>query len=131
MNTSDVLNKAADLIEERGWTAGSGWTDLQTSNGPVCIQGAVAAAMGYDNGVGRMGCPAGQAVMSYLGLKMGLFSWNDNLLWNNSSCLQGYVGGTEETATAFAAEQAIATLRACAVIEAARENTDAREQVSA
>jgi hypothetical protein len=122
MKTSEVLNKAADLIEERGWTSGSGWTDLQTSRDPLCIQGAIATAMGYDDGIGRMGCPAGQAVMAYLGIDLGLFSWNDHLLYESADVMSGYVGGSLETAQEYAAHKALAVLRAVALIEAAKES---------
>ena len=133
MNTSEVLNRAADVIEERGWTQGGDSND-QPWDGPngVCLEGGIAAAAGLDRRFGGFpdlynGCPAYEAVVSHLGLnpmpKRGgapimdaVWQWNDK------------PGRT--------ASEVIEVLRACAVIEAAREEQDAAwetyaEQVSA
>ena len=120
MNTSDVLNKAADLIEERGWTTGnSGW---QKEDGPLCLEGGIIAALGLGtwNEVQiadeYWACPAYNAVAAYLGRDVSLlpekkgpreplWQWNDHI--------------------ATGEQQVIATLRAAAVIEAAKENASA------
>ena len=88
MKTSEVLNKAADLLRERGWIGegGQGWEG--ESDDPLCIEGAIRAAMGPEIGyyggftTGPNNCPAGQAVRDYLELGewsigKGLFTWND------------------------------------------------------
>jgi hypothetical protein len=130
ISTSEVLNTAADLIERRGWSTGTGWTEMD-DDGPLCIQGAIGAAMGQVNAVGFR-CPAYDAVAEYLGLESGLFIWNDNLRFARSeSGWPSWVGGSRESATEHGRTQVLATLRAAALIEAAKENSDTREQVSA
>jgi hypothetical protein len=126
MKTSEVLYAAADLIQERGWLQGpSGW-----GGGSLCLEGGMLAAVGQRFGavdmVGFWECPAYRAVMQYLGRDESraavfagdhprpieaLWAWNDE---------------PERTA-----EQVIGTLRACAVIESAKETADEREAVSA
>jgi hypothetical protein len=115
MNTSEVLNTAADLIEERGWAVGSeGWG----SPDGLCVEGALLAALGIaeDDGhrLALYQCPAYAAVTAYLDLDPSpalcpisdtLWGWNDR--------------GSRTAA------EVIEVLRACAVIEAAREEQDA------
>jgi hypothetical protein len=109
MKTSDVLNKAADLIEERGWLQGI--HGLGTDRG-LCMEGGILAALGRSRDDcafrgsqygGR--CPVYNAVMEHLGradyTEKPLWRWND---------------AEERTA-----DEVIATLRAVAVIESARE----------
>lgn len=108
LSTSEVLNKAADLIEEHGWTKGQGWTD--TGKG-LCLEGGIAAALGIETNFAAphdeddytqfAACPAYRAVKDYLGYRADLWNWNDR--------------------RAESAEDVIATLRATALIEAARE----------
>lgn len=102
--TSEVLNRAADLIEERGWARGSGWPEPgRPEDAPLCLEGAIQAAMGVTFGFGFQ-CPAYEAVATYLQMRpstMGLFIWNDQ--------------------RAGSADRVIATLRAAALIEAAKE----------
>ena len=115
--TSEVLNRAADLIEERGWACGKGWS---AEGGPLCIEGAIAAALGADGHAIRTTntCPAGAAVREYLELgeytatKGGLWYWNDELRWDREL-------GT--VVTVRTANEVVEVLRATAVIEAARE----------
>lgn len=114
MKTSEVLNRAADLIEERGWTTGnSGFS------GPrICLEGGLIAALGMGprfvdvNLSALWACPAYRSVALYLDRdltidresllpKEPLWRWND---------VEG------RTAT-----EVIEALRACAVIESARE----------
>jgi hypothetical protein len=73
LKTSETLNKAADLIEERGWTKGpTGWA---FKDQPLCLEGGILAAMGMNMGkmVTSLGgtesfraCPAYSAVRDYL-----------------------------------------------------------------
>jgi hypothetical protein len=108
--TADVLNAAADLIEAKGWTQGiygwgnyadqSGWYD-----GPLCIEGAILAAMGVTMQERDSRCPAFNAVRSFLELDPNpqvtpLYLWNDDL---------SHVEGKETV---------LATLRGAAVLSA-------------
>lgn len=126
MSVSETLNRAADLIEERGWTQGpGGWYALNRY--PLCIEGAIYAVLveegsepptyGATKSEAVNLCPAGQALREYLRLGpmkrishadgthslvgVRLYSWND--------------------ARAEDARQVIEALRATAVIEAAKE----------
>lgn len=103
--TSAILNKAADLIEERGWvgTNGEGW---EVDGAPLCIEGAISAAMG---------APLSQ-------VKPPNAKWNDALRYNF---------GTGDFIPARTAEQVIATLRAAALIEATKENAETHAPVTA
>ncbi|HJR88969.1 MAG TPA: hypothetical protein VJ782_02285 [Aeromicrobium sp.] len=127
MNTSEILNKAADLIEEQeGWTSGSGWPGEAeyggSETGGLCLEGGIMAALGIKFGQRWddtfKTCPAVHAVNAYLERPAGhaLYGWND------------MPGRT--------ADEVVEVLRAAAVIEAAREEQDAAwatyaEQVSA
>jgi hypothetical protein len=122
MKTSEVLNKAADLIEERGWGIGSTtWGDCHP-DGPLCIEGGIAAAMGLvaneppsSGGIwpeDLNACPAAMAVRGYLGTTDPyLYMWNDHI--------------------PKSARDVVEVLRATAVIEAAREDALAPVEVSA
>jgi hypothetical protein len=127
MNTSEVLNTAADLIEERGWTTGtSGWA----SSGPLCTEGAICAAMGIEFDavdVDFTECPAYLAVMDHLGDAVPCASTDPEKVpvlwaWNDECDLRG-----KDLRTA---SEVIEVLRATAVIEAARENAETRTEVS-
>src|SRR5690348_905593 len=93
MRTSEVLDKAADIIEERGWAHGgtSSNDPWGIRGGKVCIEGGIAAAAGIDLNEDVAGfetlhydCPAYNAVRSYL-RQQGvshiyvdrLYRWND------------------------------------------------------
>jgi hypothetical protein len=109
MRTSEVLNRAADLIQERGWVQGEGWSGVDDRDG-LCLEGGIMAAAGI-SGFGAIGdvqaCPAYKAVADYIGLDLpggATFAWR----WNDSQ---------NRTAT-----EVIETLRAAAVIESARES---------
>lgn len=107
-----TLNKAADLIEEHGWTQGAGgWGD--GSN--LCLEGAIYAAMGgsiwteeYVDGERQLPkCRAYKAVVEFLEWTQGpLYRWNDE------------TGRTKE--------EVVAVLRATAFVTAAREEAEAR-----
>jgi hypothetical protein len=119
MKTSEVLTKAADAVEREGWRTGhGGWG----GEGGLCLEGAIAAAAGIEWGVNvETGkplppifavnrCPAGQAVREYLGLgALDSHPTTGNALWRWND------------APHRNAIEVIATLRAAAVIEAARE----------
>jgi hypothetical protein len=127
--TSEVLNRAADLIEERGWAQGPAW-DWYGDGSALCLEGAIGIAAGIPTESTTWQphneCPAGVAVREYLGLaavapyprtvrdgSQPLWTWNDE-------------------ATRTAAE-VIEVLRAAALIEQAKEQTpaDAEAVVSA
>jgi hypothetical protein len=123
VKTSEVLNKAADLIEERGWVRGSaGWPGM----GPgLCLEGGMMAACGETftsvNLFEFWACPAYRAVQEHLDLTPGEGADHQPLSppyrWNDAP-------------TRTEAE-VIETLRAAAVIEHAREVAAERESVAA
>lgn len=115
--TSETLNLAADLLQERGWTTGN--KGMVATGDPLCLMGAIGAAAGLATRVADvladsfgsgaapvypyaavMDCPAARAVTAYLD-EFELWMWND-----------------DQTDVA----EVIATLRAVALIEAARED---------
>ncbi len=119
MRTSEVLDRAADLIEERGWTqGGGGWfPESLPCDAPLCAEGALKAACveaaalegGHytDFHYGRDWMKTGEqtgalrAVRNYLDDASPVFAWNDE---------PGRTG-----------PEVIAVLRAAAVVEADRE----------
>jgi hypothetical protein len=111
--TSEVLNRAADLIEERGWAQGTiGWN---LPNSGLCLEGAILAVMGgsgADDQIKAWTCPAYAAVGEYLA-HPPLSSLGDRELWRwNDTVANG-------------ATHVIEVLRACAVIVASRERETA------
>ncbi len=123
LRTSEVLNLAADLIEERGWATGvESWA--QSGQG-LCIEGGVIAAAGLNpaEAIGHIHtCPAYRAVMEHIGeanivlppdvdreYGLRLWMWNDEVNPETGDYLR-------------TAAEVIATLRAVALIEAARED---------
>jgi hypothetical protein len=139
MNTNDiptsvVLNRAADLIEQRGWNIGEWYRGDDSA--PLCTEGAIQAAIGTTDFIYAGNCPAYQAVADYLGQR-NLFIWNDRLphAWRYPEDAperkwKGFVGGSRESAMEHGRLTVIATLRSAALIEAAKENAEAREQVA-
>lgn len=101
MNTSDVLNKAADHIQRFGHMKGDGFGEGPVLMAPACIIGAIGVAT--DFAVGCDESVATGSVRNYLG--GSVVAWND---------------APERTAA-----EVIEVLRACAVIEQAREEQDA------
>lgn len=106
MNTSEVLNKAADLIESRGWTKGAaGW--YPEAGRELCLEGGIAAALNLNRfdieKPAFRECPAYRSVQSYLNATEALWRFND----------------THDENTV------VEVLRAAAVIEAARESKPA------
>lgn len=117
--TSEVLNRAAHLIEQRGWQAGgTGWPSPERPSGQLCLEGGIMAALGFefrDVDEDFWFCPAYAAVAGYLGLDQTpqqdgtlpeepLYRWNDH-----------------EHRTA---DEVTSTLRAVALIEAAKEQAE-------
>jgi hypothetical protein len=113
MNTSEILNKAADILQVRGWAGGvgaaQGWHPNPAETTPVCVEGALRLA----NGTDWRPEAAVDALRDYLrdlypecinphcAKGIIVFAWNDQ------------PGRTES--------EVIEVLRACAVIEASRE----------
>jgi hypothetical protein len=127
MQTSEVLNKAADQIQERGWKSGAGWvvtrgSEASPDDAPLCLEGGIMAALGMRITVPEgddvtdehfeplWKCPAYLAVQRYIDTDdPRLYYWNDR---------------PHRTA-----DEVIAALRATAVIEAAREQEYAEVSV--
>lgn len=118
MKTSEVLDRAADMIQERGWTYGpSGWEghgDPEQTG--LCLEGGIAAAVGIslDSEADQhalVSCPAYEAVWNYLETDTTWECFHDRLYdWNDTADRS--------------AEDVIAVLRATALIEAAKENSE-------
>lgn len=116
MNTSEVLDRAADLIQERGWKTGaSGWPGADATS-PLCLEGGIMAALGVRLFTEEFfTCPAYRAVQSYLGLshethvgELGMKGPVDPL-WNWNDGLAG------------SARRVVEVLRAAAMVERTRE----------
>lgn len=122
MRTSEILNKAADLIEANGWGQGPTTWDNVGGSG-YCLEGGILAAMGTSYATVDIfefwACPSYRAVQEYLGLppvKPGtceetLFTWNDN--------------------HSRTVNEVIEVLRATALIEAAKEDASVEVPVTA
>lgn len=122
VRTSEVLNKAADLLERHGWTQGAfGWS-LEHGRGRLCLEGGILAAQGIQYVAGNgatnkvhhqelVECPAYVAVRDYLDTQMPLWMWNDM--------------------TARSQAEVVMVLRAAALVEEAKENTNIEQEISA
>ena len=108
MRTSDVLDRTADIIEQRGWSKGGadGW-GLDPAS-PLCIEGGILAVLGlsllHAERPEFLNCPAYNAVLEYLGQDAKytrLYWWNDTEAENQA--------------------QVIEVLRSAALLEAAKE----------
>jgi hypothetical protein len=105
MNKSENLNAAADHIAVFGHHKGNALAEgYHSSVAPACIVGAVTVVNLASGTVQR---DALNALNMYLGC--GIISWND---------------APERTAG-----EVVEALRACAIIEAAKESADVRESV--
>lgn len=116
-STSETLNLAADLIQQRGWTFGDGWPFHNQPSSSLCLEGGIMAAVGMTVGdpLDVHGtvlrdvehCPAYVAVRNYLDLDglTRLYRWNDKRDRTESEVIE--------------------VLRAAAAIEQAREDQDA------
>lgn len=102
MKTSETLNRAADMIEERGWAQREGWAN---EGGPLCLEGGIEAATSITTRRDFIACPAYRAVADYLNYgEKPLYWWNDQR------------GRTKE--------EVIEALRGAALVEAAKEEAD-------
>lgn len=92
MTPADValsLEKAAELIESRGWANGAGWPNPADQTAPLCLEGGIMAALGInvvsnlDEGdpIGFLAkCPAYRTVKDHLGTQYPIdrvWAWND------------------------------------------------------
>lgn len=112
MKTSEVLNKAADLIEEHGWEQGgtrNGVGETYYVHAGYCVEGAIAAANGASQYFMGYRCEAYDAVKNYLNQLP--WTWND--------------------AIARTEQEVIEVLRAAALIEQAKENQSVEQTVAA
>jgi len=117
METSEVLNRAADLIEERGWTAGGeGWWRPERDGAPLCAEGAIQAVLGdcWRESVALV------ALRGFIGCG-SVSRWNDDQLF-------GFASGNpfehdSGRARVWARGKVVGVLRAAALVEAARETT--------
>lgn len=131
MKTSEILNRAADAIQERGWTQGtSGWHQEGT---PLCLEGALIAATGIDyraDGADNTKafdefhtCPAYVAVKDYL-----VSTGHEEVMSLYKNCAPFTHDGLDvwlyNDNVAESAEDVIAVLRAAAVVESVKENSE-------
>lgn len=105
MNTSDVLNRTADSLERDGWMNPHQCTDGWS---PTCAQVAIGRIANYD----VLYFAAEKALLAHIGgtTVSDIWAWND---------------APNRTAT-----EVVEALRACAVIEAAKENAETRTPVT-
>ena len=96
MQTSEVLNLAADLIQKKGHWKGGQW------DGGTCAANAITDSQGNVSNLEPYHALCGYLGKSDIG---DIFEWND--------------------APGRTAAEVIEVLRACAVIEAARQEQDA------
>lgn len=134
MNISDQLDKAADIIEEHGWTTGEdGWTN-GAGNG-YCLEGAIFAAAGhkftqpscYDAVAAKASaltesCPLYAVVHEYLLRRDLRRDRRDRQLYGARLCAWNDEFGESQA-------NIVAILRAVALIQKAREHE--REAVNA
>lgn len=116
MSTSEILNRAADLIERYGWTHIKDDPNDNPWGGagkPMCIEGGILSAMGLeplDSGLGDendyilTNCPAYKAVQEYLGNDHRLYRFND--------------------AEGRTAREVIEVLRGAALVESVKESNN-------
>lgn len=123
-----TLYRAADLIEERGWTHGAlGWGGSESA--PLCLEGGILAALGWidlpsarDEQEAFWGCPAYRAVSDYLGFSP------DRIADSPEPVEPIYI--FNDTAGRTAAE-VIEVLRAAAAIDQSRADALTPAEVSA
>lgn len=120
MRTSEILNKAADQIQARGWTQVFGWNTCDRT--PLCLEGGIQAAMGLRHASSMLDeydlfrtCPAYRAVVSYLGQDGN----------------QIFMAYDYNDAPGRTKAEVIEVLRAAAVIEEAKEKADEKVEEEA
>lgn len=121
MNVSDTCNAAADLIEVRGWATGT-WGGGDGGDGPVCLEGALMAALGLSEMWHLPRCPSYVAVKDYLNDRP--CDWNDRQRHSTYS-ENPHRDCRSPEAWEWGKREVITTLRAVAVIHAAREDESA------
>jgi len=111
--TSEVLDLAADKIQEHGW--GQGVESWAGGGGGLCLEGGIAAAMGLSidpmrgHGLGELTlCPAYIAVHEYLAEALADAEYQEPWFWNDR--------------IAESVEDVIAVLRSAAAIERVKES---------
>lgn len=130
MKTSEVLDKAADEIERRGWVQGTGWLSPASSPAdPVCLEGAIMAAIGMrideDESVDDtqftplVTCPAYRAMTDYLGrlpvtANPSGFEGQPLYWWNDEDAVD--------------ADHVVEVLRAAAMVERTKEAAELSPQ---
>lgn len=131
MNVASILNKAADLIEERGWIKGAeGWGFARGSR--LCIEGAIAEAMGLDGDPTWGHCthvqavntsPPGMALREFLGDALWSVREGYNEATRKSMENHNHMPMLYEWNDKFhrTEPEVIEALRATAIIAAARE----------
>lgn len=113
MKTSEILTKAADIIEAQGWVKGEQGTVV--GEGPKCLMGAVAQAAGmttfpaawrdqeHYSYTGLYDHPAGKALVEHMGVA------DSDHLWKFNDAAEGV-------------NDVLEVLRAAALVEAGRED---------
>lgn len=133
MLTSEVLDRAADEIERRGWVQGSGWN--LDSGGPTCLEGAIATVLEWDRDMpmsfgALSACPAGQAVRAYLDMNPKIGEAREWCTGSGAATACAPLFYWNDTPGRTAAE-VIEVLRAAAMVERTREAAAVAEAVSA
>lgn len=118
MSTSEILNRAADLIERYGWTKigdDPGVNPWGGAGKPMCLEGGILAAMGLEPTASGLGdeqdyiltnCSAYKAVQAYLETSDRLYIYNDRY--------------------AESARDVIGVLRGAALVEAVKEQQEVK-----
>lgn len=112
LTTSETLNLAADLIEERGWARGN--CAMQTT-GPTCLEGAIGAAINASTRPPYT-CDSSPSVLVY-----GYSEIHAHPAYKAIVEHLGVVGWVWNDSRSRTQAEVIAVLRATAVIESARE----------
>lgn len=132
MLTSEILNLAADKIEQHGWSSGPGGWDGQDYETGVpaglCLEGGILAAAGMTSqeacgAILLEQCSAARAVHAYLQLPADYELWE----WNDISIRYG----DEFNELERTGEEVIEVLRGAALVEQVRESATIREEVAA
>lgn len=134
METSEVLHTAADIIQQRGWMNIDGdwqhnpWGSGAASTAPLCIEGAIGAALGMDLTTGSnralTKCPAYRAVHEYV---------RDRVVerFPHFTVSEPFPLFTFNDSVAESADEVIEVLRAAAEVERLKEHALIEELVVA
>lgn len=132
-STAQVLEDAAAIIDERGWVKGNkGWGWGTDPNGPVCLEGALALALGMELDALRCyqirddvnASAPGKALREFLGPELRLSSHQKATLLDlgyslDDAELQPFLYNWNDAQTDGV--QVTEALRAAALIAGARE----------